>query len=82
MVTVVTLTNKKIHDQQPQPPLRPIGISAMNDTSLCGLVNFPASYGEYTALVKSGEVTSEHVRRIGSGMDLWWNLDTVTYWVM
>ena len=51
----------------------------MHDTCLRGLVRVPASYDEYTALVKSGEVTSVHVRRIGSGMYLWWNLDTVTY---
>ena len=61
---------------------RSIGVPAMHDTSPCGLVSFPASYDEYTALVKSGEVTSEHVRRIGGGMYLWWNLDTVTYCVM
>ena len=59
--------------------LRSIGIPAMHDMSLCGLVGVPASCDEYTALVKSGEVTSVHVRRIGSGMYLWWNLDTVTY---
>ena len=40
--------------------LRSIGIPAMHDTSLCGLVRVPASYDEYTALLKSGEVTSEH----------------------
>ena len=51
--------------------LRSIGIPAMHDTSLRGLVSFPASYDVYTALVKSGEVTSEHVRRIGSGTYLW-----------
>ena len=62
--------------------LRSIGIPAMHDTSLCGLVRVPASYDEHTALVKSGEVTSVHVRRIGSGMYLWWNLDTVTCRVM
>ena len=33
----------------------------MHDTCLCGLVRVPASYDEYKALVKSGEVTSEHV---------------------
>ena len=47
--------------------LRSIGITAMHDTSLCGLLRVPASYDEYAALVKSGEITSEHVRRIGSG---------------
>ena len=50
--------------------------SIARHVSLCGLVRVPASYDEYTALVKSGEVTSVHVRRIGSGMYLWWNLDT------
>ena len=50
---------------------RSIDIPAMHDTSPCGLVRVLASYDEYTALVKSGEVTSEHVRRIGSGMYLW-----------
>ena len=43
----------------------------MPDMSLCGLVRVPAAYDEYTALVKSDEVTSEHVRRIGSGMYPW-----------
>ena len=57
--------------------LRSIGLPAMHDTSLCGLVRVPDSYDGYTALVKSGEVTSVHVRRIGSGMYLWWTLDTV-----
>ena len=33
----------------------------MHVTSLFGLV-FPASYDEYTALVKIGNVASEHVR--------------------
>ena len=50
----------------------------MHVTSLLGLV-VPASYDEYTALVKSGNVASEHVRRAVSGMYRWWNLDTVTY---
>ena len=59
--------------------LRPIGIPAMHDTSLCGLARVPASYDEYTTLVKGGEVTSVHVRRFGSGMYLLWNLATVTY---
>ena len=71
--------NKKTKDYK---LLRLIGIQAMQDASLFGLVSFPASYDENTALVKSGKVTSDHVRRIGSGMYLWWNLDTVTYWVM
>ena len=52
--------------------LRSIGIPAMHDTSLCGLVRVLASKDEYTELVKSGEVTSEHVRRIGSGMGETW----------
>ena len=39
---------------------------------------FPASYNEYTALVKIGNVASEHVRRAVCGMHLRWNLDTVT----
>ena len=43
---------------------------------------FLASYDEYTALVKIGNVASEHVRRAASGMYLWWNLDTLTYGVM
>ena len=43
--------------------LRSIGFPAMHDTSLCGLVSFPASYDEYTALVKSGEVTREALGR-------------------
>ena len=43
----------------------------MHDTSLCGLVRVPASYDEYTTLVKSAEVTSEHVKRVGSGVYLW-----------
>ena len=42
----------------------------------------PASYDEYTALVKSGNVASKHVWRAISGTYRWWNLDTVTYWVM
>ena len=42
------------------------------------LVSFPASYDEYTALVKIVNVASEHVRRAVSGMYLWWDLDTVT----
>ena len=42
--------------------LRSIGIPAMHDTSLCGLVRVLASYDEFTALVKSGEVTSVHVQ--------------------
>ena len=50
----------------------------MNVTFLLGL-DVPASYDECTALVKSGNVASEHVRRAISGMYLWWNLDTVTY---
>ena len=51
----------------------------MHVTSLLGLV-VPASYDEYTALVKSGNVASKHVtgeksaERIAGG-----NLDTVTY---
>ena len=40
---------------------------------------FPASYDEYTALVKIGIDASEHVKRAVSGMYLWWILDTVTY---
>ena len=43
----------------------------MHDTSPCCLAGVPAWYDEYTALVKSDEVASEHVRRIGSGMYLW-----------
>ena len=43
----------------------------MHVTSLLGLI-VPASYDEYTALVKSGNVASEHVRRAVSGMDRWW----------
>ena len=50
----------------------------MHVTSLFGLV-FPASYDEYTALIKIGNVASEHVKRAVSGMYLGWNLDTVTY---
>ena len=41
-------------------------IPAMHVTCLLGLV-VPASYDEYTALVKSGNVASEHVRRAISG---------------
>ena len=44
----------------------------MHVTSLFG-------YDEYTALVKVGNVASEHVRRAVSGVYLWWNLETVTY---
>ena len=36
-----------------------------------GLV-VPASYDEYTELVKSGIVAGEHVRRAVFGMDCWW----------
>ena len=43
----------------------------MHVTSLLGLV-VPASYDEYTELVKSGNVAGEHVRRAVSGMDCWW----------
>ena len=45
-----------------------IGYSSV--TSLLGLV-VPPSYDEYTALVKSGIVASEHVRRAVGGMDRW-----------
>ena len=51
----------------------------MHVTSLFGLV-FPASYDEYIALVKIGDVASGRVKRaVIIGMYLWWNLDTVTY---
>ena len=50
----------------------------MHVTSLLGLIVY-ASYDEYTALVKSGNVASEHVKRAVSGRHCWWNLDTVTY---
>ena len=43
----------------------------MHDTSESGLVRVPASYDENTALVKSGEVTSEHVRIAVSGTYRW-----------
>ena len=32
----------------------------------------PASYDEYTALVKSGEVATKHVRRAVNGAYCWW----------
>ena len=51
----------------------------MHVTSPFGLV-FPACvFDEYRALVKIGNVASEHVRRAISGMCLWWNVDAVTY---
>ena len=38
-----------------------------------------ASYDEYTALVKSGNVASEHVRRAVSGMYLWMVVKVLLY---
>ena len=73
----VTILNARVYSHGRGGVLRSVGIPAMHDTSLCGLVSFLASYDQYTALVKSGEVTGEHVRRIGGGIYLWWNLDTV-----
>ena len=45
----------------------------MHVTSLLGLIVL-ASYDEYTALVKSGNVASEHVRKAVSGMYRWWKV--------
>ena len=50
----------------------------MHVTSLLGLIVL-ASYDEYTALVKSGNVASKHVWKAGKGAYCWWNLDTVAY---
>ena len=43
----------------------------MHVTSLFGLI-VPASYDEYTALVKSGNVASKHVWSAVSGTYRWW----------
>ena len=40
---------------------------------LLGLI-VPASYDEYTALVKSGNVTSKHVWKAVKGAYCWWKL--------
>ena len=43
----------------------------MHVTSLPGLT-LPASYDEYTALVKSGNVASKHVKKAVKGAYCWW----------
>ena len=43
----------------------------MHVTSLPGLI-VPASYDEYTALVKSGDVASKHVWKAVKGAYCWW----------
>ena len=43
----------------------------MHVTSLLGLID-PASYDEYTALVKSGNVASKHVWKAVKGACCWW----------
>ena len=43
----------------------------MHVTSLLGLI-VPASYDEYTALVKSGNVASKHVWKAIKGAYCWW----------
>ena len=43
----------------------------MHVTSLLGLI-VPASYDEYTALVKSGNVASKHVWKAVKGAYCWW----------
>ena len=48
-----------------------MGIPVMHVTSLFGLV-FLASYDEYAALAKIGDVANEHVKRAVSGVVLWW----------
>ena len=45
----------------------------MHVTSLLGLIVL-ASYDEYTALIKSGNVASEHVRKAVKGAYCWWKL--------
>ena len=45
----------------------------MHVTSLLGLIVL-ASYDEYTALVKSGNVASKHVRKAVRGAYCWWKL--------
>ena len=43
----------------------------MHVTSLLGLIVL-ASYDEYTALVKSGNVASKHVWKAVKGVNCWW----------
>ena len=43
----------------------------MHVTFLLGLI-VPASYDEYTALVKSGNVASKHVWKAFNGAYCWW----------
>ena len=43
----------------------------MHVTFLLGLI-VPASYGEYTALVKSDNVASKHVWKAVKGAYCWW----------
>ena len=46
-------------------------IPAMHVTFLLGLI-VPASYDEYTALVKNGNVASKHVWKAVKGAYCWW----------